>query len=52
MVYVYGPFYKIEGEESLCDIMDERKHVNLVANGRGRALFLPFILENFLDFNI
>ena len=31
--------------------MDERKHVHLVAIRLGKALFLPFILHNFLDFD-
>ena len=52
-LYVYGPFDKIRVEEPPLRLvfMDERKHGHLVANRLGKALFLPYILQNFWDFD-
>ena len=49
-VYVCGPFDKIRAEEPREIFMDERKHVNLVANRLGKALFLSFIFTEFFGF--
>ena len=46
-----GRLTKFELKNPLEIFMHERKHVHLVANRPGRALFLTFILQIFLDFD-